>query len=213
MNGSIRILLVDDHEVVRQGLRRMLDMEEDLEVVGEAANVQEALAQVESLSPDVVLLDIKMPGIDGVEAIRLLKERQTKLRIIMLTLYEEHLAQAIEAGADGYLLKDTKGVELAQAVRAVQQGHSPLGPGLSQRLFAEFATLAKESTERRSHLFSDRELSILRLIAAGATTKEAASQLFLSDASVKRAIRHVFTKLGARNRSEAISEAYKRNLI
>ncbi len=213
MSQRIRILLVDDHEVVRQGLRRMLDMEEDLEVVGEAADVVEALAQVQALSPDVVLLDVKMPDVDGIEAIQMLKERQPELRILMLTLYEEHLAQAIEAGADGYLLKDSKREELVGAVRAVNQGQSPMSPGLGPKLFTEFASLAKESAEGRAPFLTERQMSVLVSIAAGATTKEIAGQLFLSDASVKREISAIFARLGARNRSEAISEAYKRNLI
>ena len=182
-------------------------------MVGEAADVDKALVQVQALFPDVVLLDIKMPGVDGLEAIHLLKERQPDVRILMLTLYEEHIAQAIEAGADGYLLKDSKREDLVGAVRAVKQGQSPLSPGLGPKLFAEFATLSKESAEGRSPFLSERQMTVLRLIAAGATTKEVAGQLFLSAASIKREVTHTLTKLSARNRSEAISEAYKRNLI
>ena len=205
----IRLLLVDDHQVVREGLRRMLELEKDMEVVGEAATVEEALTQAELLSPNIVLMDIKMPGRDGIEATRLLKKRQPACQIIMLTLYEEYLVQAIEAGAEGYLLKDVKRDELVRAIRAVHQGRSPLNLSLSRELFTKFASSIKASEQS----LSERELTILRLIAAGASTEEIGAQLFLSEATVKRDVRHIFEKLGVRNRSEAVAEAYKRKLI
>ena len=205
----IRLLLVDDHQVVREGLRRMLELEKDMEVVGEAATVEEALTQAELLSPNIVLMDIKMPGRDGIEATRLLKKRQPACQIIMLTLYEEYLVQAIEAGAAGYLLKDVKRDELVRAIRAVHQGRSPLNLSLSRELFTKFASSIKASEQS----LSERELTILRLISSGASTEEIGAQLFLSEATVKRDVRHIFEKLGVRNRSEAVAEAYKRKLI
>ncbi len=207
---TIRILLADDHQVVREGLRHMLELEEDMEVVGEAANAKEALTLVELLSPEVILIDIKMPGMDGIELTRQLKEKQPSCNVIMLTLYDEYLAQAIEAGAAGYLLKDIKREELTRAIRAVHEGRSPLNLSLSRDHLAEFAAPAE--SKQRAHL-SERELAILRLIADGATTKEIADQLFLSQASIKRSVRLILEKLGVRNRSEAVSEAYKRKLI
>lgn len=206
---SVRVLLVDDHQVVRDGLRHMLGLQDDIRVIGEAANMEEALQQAELHSPDVVLMDIKMPGVDGIEAVRRLKEKRPDCHIIMLTLYEEYVTEAIEAGATGYLLKDIKREELVQAIRAVQQGRAPLSP-LSRELLTEFSNLMKGA--ERSHL-SERELEVLRLIASGATTKEIGSQLFLSEATVKRDVQHIFEKLDVRNRSEAIAEAYKRKLI
>ncbi len=207
---TIRILLVDDHQVVREGLRRMLELEEDMEVVSEAADAKEALAQVESLSPEVILMDIKMPGMDGIELTRQLKQKQPLCNILMLTLYDEYLTQAIEAGAVGYLLKDIKREELLRAIRAVHQGRSPLNLSLSPDRLAEL--VAPSENKQRAYL-SERELAILRLIAGGVTTKEIADQLFLSQASVKRSVRVIFEKLSVRNRSEAVSEAYKRSLI
>jgi len=206
---SVRVLLVDDHQVVRDGLRHMLGLQDDIRVIGEAANMEEALQQAELHSPDVVLMDIKMPGADGIEAVRRLKEKRPDCHIIMLTLYEEYVTEAIEAGATGYLLKDVKREELVQAIRAVQQGRAPLSP-LSRELLTEFSNLIKGA--ERSHL-SERELEVLRLISGGATTKEIGSQLFLSEATVKRDVQHIFEKLDVRNRSEAIAEAYKRKLI
>ena len=206
--ATIRVLIVDDHQVVREGLQHMLKLEEDIQVVGEATNMEEALTQAELLSPDIVLMDIKMPEKDGIEATRRLKERQPACKVIMLTLYEEYLTQAIEAGAEGYLLKDVKREELVSAIRAVQQGRTPLSP-LSRESLTEFATLISAG---RSYL-TERELAILRLIANGTTTNEIGAQLFLSQATIKRDTRRIFDKLGVHNRSEAVAEAYKRKLI
>jgi DNA-binding NarL/FixJ family response regulator len=207
---TIRILLVDDHQVVREGLRRMLELEEDIEVVGEVADAKEALTQVELLSPEVILMDIKMPGMDGIELTRQLTEKQPSCNVLMLTLYDEYLAQAIEAGAVGYLLKDIKREELIKAIRAVHEGRSPLDLSLSRDRLAELAAPAE--SKQRLYL-SERELTILRLIADGVTTQEIANQLFLSQASVKRCVSFIFEKLGVHNRSEAVSEGYKRKLI
>ena len=207
---AIRILLVDDHQVVREGLRRMLELEADMEVVGEANDAKEALTKVESLSPEVILMDIKMPGVGGIELTRQLKEKQPSCNIIMLTLYDEYLTEAIEAGAVGYLLKDVKREELVRAIRAVHQGRSPLNLSLSRDQLAELATPVES---RQQAYLSERELAVLRMIADGITTEEIANQLFLSQASVKRSVLSIFEKLEVRNRSEAVSEAYKRKLI
>jgi DNA-binding NarL/FixJ family response regulator len=205
MSKDIRILLVDDHEIVRHGLRRMLELEEDIKVVGDCADADEAFFQAEMLSPDIVLMDIKMPERDGVETARLLKEKQPACEIIMLTMYDEYLTQAIEAGAVGYLLKDVKRDELLRAIRAVYQGRLPLNQGLSK--------LANSIKDSEGSYLSERELEILRLIANGATTKEISTQLFLSEATVKRDVQRIFDKLGARNRSEAVAEACKRKIV
>ncbi len=207
--SSIRILLVDDHQVVREGLRHMLKLEEDIEVIGEAGDAKEALAQAETLLPEVILMDIKMPGVDGIELTRQLKEKLPCCNVIMLTLYEEYLSQAIEAGATGYLLKDIKRDELIKAIRAAHQGRSPINMTLSQDQLVKFAV---PEVGGKQHL-SERELAILRRIADGVTTKEIANEFFLSQTSVKRSVRLIFDKLGVRNRSEAVSEAYKRKLI
>lgn len=204
----IRIFLVDDHQVVREGLQRMLELEADFKVVGEAADAKELLAQVEQLSPEVILMDIKMPGVDGIQLAREVKQKYPSCNIIMLTLYDEYLPQAVEAGAVGYLLKDVKREELVRAIRAVHEGRSPLNLSLSQDRLTELLSPG-ESPAR----LSERELTILRLIAEGTTTREIASQLYLSEASVKRSVHSILEKLNVHNRSEAVSEAYKRELI
>ncbi len=207
---TIRIILVDDHQVVREGLRRMLEIEEDMEVVGEAADARELFAQLELLSPEIILMDIKMPGVDGIELTRQIKEKQPSCNVIMLTLYDEYLTQAIGAGAVGYLLKDVNREELLRAIRAVHQGRSPLGLSLSRDCLA--GLVAPDESKKQHHM-SERELAILHLIAGGVTTKEIADQLYFSEASVKRSVGLIFEKLNVRNRSEAVSEAYKRRLI
>jgi DNA-binding NarL/FixJ family response regulator len=209
---TIRVLLVDDHQVVREGLRRMLELEDDIRVVGEATNVQEALRLAELHCPDVVLMDIKMSGGDGIEGTRLLKEKRPDCKIIMLTLYEEYVAQAIEAGAVGYLLKDIKREELSQTIRVAHQGQSPLDASLTRKLVGEFTDLARGRARQEPSL-SERQMDILRLVAAGATNKQIASQLFLSGTTVKREMHSLFAKLEVNSRSKAVSEAYKRKLL
>lgn len=210
--SAIRVLLVDDHQVVREGLRRMLGLEDDIHVVGEAASMEEALKMAELHSPDVVLMDIKMPGVDGVEATRRLKEKQPACNIIMLTLYEEYIAEAIKAGAAGYLLKDIKREELSQAIRVAYQGQSPLNASLARKLVTEFNDRARDRAEQERGL-SERQLDMLRLVAAGATNKEIAGQLFLSETTVKREMHSLFAKLEVSSRSMAVSEAYRKKLM
>ncbi|MDD4876921.1 MAG: response regulator transcription factor [Dehalococcoidales bacterium] len=208
--GNIRIFLIDDHQVVREGLRRMLELETDIQVIGEANNAREALTQLDLLNPEIILVDIKMPDVNGIELTRQIKAKHPTSSIIMLTLYDEYLAEAIEAGAVGYLLKDVKREELVKAIRAVHQGLSPLNLSLSRTQLAELAIPPNNKNQNR---LTERELSILRMIAEGITTKEIANQLFLSQASVKRSVRVIFDKMEVRNRSEAVSEAHKKNII
>ena len=208
--NAIRIVLVDDHQVVREGLRRMLELEPDIEIVGEASDAKELLTQVDSFSPEIILMDIKLPEVDGIELTRQIKQKQPACNVIMLTLYDEYLTQAIGAGATGYLLKDIKREELIKAVRTVHQGRSPLDLSLTRECLSELATPTE--TKQRFSL-SEREIAVLRLIADGITTREIASQLFFSQAAVKRSVGLILDKLGVRNRSEAVAEAYKRRLI
>ncbi|MBN2239365.1 MAG: response regulator transcription factor [Dehalococcoidales bacterium] len=207
---SIDILLVDDHEVVREGIRRMLELESDLNVVGEVADPEDVESQVDSLSPEIVLMDINMGKLNGIEITRRLKESHPDTNVIMLTLYDEYLTQAIEAGAVGYLLKDIKRAELVRAIRSVHQGRSPLALSLTRNQLNE---LTQVMEGRKRVALSEREVTILRYIAEGVKTNEIAEQLFLSQASVKRSVSLIFEKLGVRNRSEAVAEAYKRKLI
>ncbi len=209
MTERIRILIVDDHQMVRAGLRTMLELEPDFEVVGEVGDPRQALASVNELDPEIVLMDIKMPEMSGIELTRLLKEKRPDCSIVILTLYDEYLTQAIEAGADGYLQKDIKREELVRAIRAAHEGRSPLNLSLGQDRLAALAA----AREGQGPALSERELAVLRLVASGASTSDIAEQLFLSQSSVKRSVAVIFEKLGVHNRSEAVSEAHKRNLI
>lgn len=207
----IRVLLVDDHQVVREGLKRMLELEEDMEVVGEAACGEEALALEQQLSPDVILMDVKMPGMGGIEAVRQLKARQAAAHIIVLTVYEDkYLAQAAEAGAVGYLLKGVSREDLAQAIRSADQGQSPLAPAVTRALFTQYGALSKASHDS---VLTPRQIEILRMIASGATNKEIASRLFISPATVKRETNAIFAALNVTDRAQAVSEGYKLNLL
>ena len=210
---SIKLMLVDDHTVVRQGLRRMIEMDEDMEVVAEAGSGEEALDRIGAVSPNIVLLDIRMPGMGGMEAIRQIKERYPETQIIVLTLYgDQYLPQAIEAGAAGYLVKDVGDEELIQSIRAVHKGHSVLHSSLSRGFFKEFASLVRGGNGHKVYL-TQGELKIMRLIASGLTNKEIGAQLFLSETTVKRGVSRIFDKLEVKYRAEAVAQAYKRGLI
>ncbi len=204
--APISIMLVEDHQIIREGLRRMLELEPDFKVVAEAANGEQALPLAASLSPDIVLMDIKMSGGDGVQATRKLKELNPECKVIILTFYDNFLQDAIQAGAVGYLLKDLHREDLVQAIRAVQEGRSPIHISVPQEHLADIGGAPSQQ-------YTERELATLRLVARGLPTVEIAAQLFLSSATVKRTLRQVFDKLGARNRSEAVAEASKRHLI
>ena len=204
----IRIMLVEDHQVVREGLRRMLELEPDMRVVAEASNADEAMVQADAVTPDIILMDVRMPGVDGIELTRRLKAQHPEFKIITLTLYDEYLPSAIEAGASGYLRKDLRREELVDAVRMVVDGKAPLN------LTVEQDRLVSILQGGSSHpLLSERELAVLGLAANGSVNKEIAMHLSLSQTSVNRAFRQAFAKLGVRNRSEAVAESLRRNLL
>lgn len=205
---SIRIMLVEDHQVVREGLRRMLEMEDDMKIVAEASNGQEALAWVKTLAPEVILMDIRMPGMSGIETTRLIKEANPNCKVMVLTLYNEYLPHALESGADGYVLKDVRREELIKAIRDVRDGRSPLHVSIEEQQLKDFVGGASNAQR-----LSERETEALRLVSSGAPSREIALEMAISETTVKRTLRRAFEKLGARNRSEAVAEAIKRNLI
>ena len=208
---AIRVLLVDDHQVVREGLKRMLEPDKDIQVVGEAVNGEDGITQAERLWPDVILMDIKMPDMDGITATRQLKQKMPAVKVIMLTLYDsEYVTQAIEAGASGYILKDAEGEQLVQAIRDVYKGYSPLAPSLTRQVLTELANLSRAS---RDSLLSERQCEILRLVAAGLTSKNIGAKLCISEPTVKKELTRIFDKLEVNDRAQAVSEAMKRKLI
>ena len=206
--SRIRILIVDDHPVVRDGLRGMLAGTSDLEVVGEASDGAEALAVVERLQPDVVLMDLRMPGLGGAPAIRALAERGTSAKVLVLTTYDSDsdVVPALEAGATGYLLKDTPREELVRAIRAAAQGDAVLAPSVASRLVSQLREPARDT-------LSDRELEVLALIAQGETNRGAAARLFISEATVKTHLLHIYEKLDVNDRAAAVAAAYERGLL
>ncbi|MBP7694037.1 MAG: response regulator transcription factor [Anaerolineales bacterium] len=213
---TIRILLVDDQRLMREGLRTLLELESDLDVVGEAGDGQAALEQFAALRPDVVLMDIRMPVLNGVEATRRLREKWPEVRVIILTTFADdaNVFDGLRAGARGYLLKDVSGADLAAAVRTVAGGGALIEPSVARRVFEEFARLAPAA--RPAELpepLSERELEVLRLVAAGLSNKEIGQKLSLAEGTVKNYVTNVLGKIDARDRTQAALRAKELGLI
>ena len=208
MNGDIRIIISDDHPVVRAGLRGMISGEPGFDVIGEAENGKEAIALTGELKPDVVLMDLRMPEMDGVTAIGHIKADYPDVQILVLTTYESDadILRAIETGATGYLLKDTPREELFEAIRLVAQGKSPLDPGVATRLMQRMRGADEEG-------LSSREIEVLELVAHGTSNKEIAKRLWVSETTVKSHMLHIFDKLGVADRTAAVTAALKRGII
>ena len=206
----IRILIVDDHTVVRDGLAAMLEREGDFEVVGRASNGQEAVDRAPALRPAVVLMDLRMPEMDGVEAMRQLGEADPDVKFIVLTTYDtdEYMFDAIEAGAKGFLLKDASREELFRAIRAVAQGESLIEPGVAARVLDR---LSRE--EQPFSLLSGRESEVLQAMASGAANKQIAAELSITESTVKTHVANIFQKLEAGGRTEAVTKALQMGLI
>jgi DNA-binding NarL/FixJ family response regulator len=214
----IRILIVDDQTMFRQGMRVLLSSQSDFEVIGEAADGEEALAKAASLHPDVVLMDLRMPVLDGSAATRRLHSAQPNCRVIVLTTFEEdaEVFDSLRAGAIGYLLKDAPTDKLYEAIHAAARGESFLQPSVAARVVAEFNRLSEQApawTQVLSDPLSPRELEILRLVASGATNKDIANQLVLAEGTVKNHVTNIFTKLGVVDRTAAAMKAKDLKLI
>ncbi len=207
-NTPIKVLIVDDHPVVRDGLRGLFAGDPEFEVVGEAENGREAVSRTEVFHPDVVLMDLRMPVLDGVGATREIVERGLGARVLIVTTYDtdSDVLPAIEAGATGYLLKDTPREELRRAVRAAAAGESVLSPPVASQLLGQVRQPAGGA-------LSDREFEILLTVAKGATNKAIAAELFISEATVKTHLLHIYEKLGVNDRAAAVAAAYERGLI
>ncbi|MFB9927732.1 response regulator [Amycolatopsis halotolerans] len=204
----ISLLIVDDHPVVRDGLRGMFGADPRFEVVGEAADGADAVTAGEELRPDVILMDLRMPGTDGVTAIKELAKRGVPARILVLTTYDtdSDVLPAIEAGATGYLLKEAPREELFRAVEAAAQGQAVLSPTVATRLMGQLRQPAADP-------LSEREVEVLQLIAKGATNRRAAEQLFISQATVKTHLLHVYAKLGVNDRAAAVAAGFAQGYL
>jgi len=208
VSEQIRILITDDHPVVRAGLGGMISGEPDFEVVGEAGDGKEAVAMTGELKPHVVLMDLRMPEMDGVTAIGHIKAEYPEVQILVLTTYESDadILRAIETGATGYLLKDTPREELFGAIRLVAEGKSPLAPGVATRLMQRMRGSEEEG-------LSTREIEVLELVARGTSNKDIAKELWVSETTVKSHMLHIFDKLGVTDRTAAVTAALKRGII
>ena len=208
MDAPIRVLIVDDHEIVRQGLRALLEPEPDLEVVGEAATGSEALATCARLHPDVVLLDLRLPDLDGVEVCRLLRERDTSVHVLALTTFDEPdlVDRCIQAGVTGYVVKDVEQFELKRSIRLVAQGQAAIDPKVGARLMERLRTRPDAEPVPASPLTAQQR-GILRLLADGRSTREIAAELGLSENTVKGYIQEIFRRLDVNNRVAAVMRA------
>ena len=215
MAEQIRILLADDHRVLRQGMAQALEAQPDMVVVAQADNGLEAVNQAKLHQPDIALLDINMPHMDGVEATKQLKEVSPKTRIIILTMYRhgEYVIEAIKAGANGYLLKEVALEEVLAAVRAVASGESVMDPAIAGRVLAELRTPQTAGSEKPANKLSERDIHIQRLLAKGKTNQEIADQLFIAEKTVRNRLTSIYRDLQLENRTQAALYALQEGLV
>ena len=214
--GKIRILIADDHAVVREGTRRILEQEPDMEVVGEAGDGEEAVNLATSLKPDVAIMDISMPKMDGIEATRLIKAACPSISVLALSAYDDDqfVFSLLEAGAAGYLLKSVRGRELLDAIRAVYSGESVLHPSIARKVLNRFVSASgKPEGKEPSGMLSDREMEVLKLAAKGLSNQDIAEKLCLSIRTVQGHLGHIFNKLQVGSRTEAVVRALKEGWV
>ena len=211
--AKIRILIADDHPVVREGLSAMLSREKDIEVVGEAENGRKAIEKARELQPDIILMDLRMPEVDGIEAMRQIKMDNPEIEFIVLTTYDndEYIFKGIESGARAYLLKDSPREDLFKAIRVVSKGGSLIEPAVAGKVLDRFAELSRQVQIPED--LSEREVEVLALIAKGASNKLIASSLNIGESTAKTHIQSIFNKLGVKDRTEAVTEAVKKGII
>ncbi|MDN3259556.1 response regulator transcription factor [Streptomyces sp. CSDS2] len=216
--GSIRVLIADDQQMVRQGFTVLLNAQSDIEVIGQAVDGRDAIARTAELSPDVVLMDIRMPELGGIEATRRITEDHPAVRVLVLTTFDldEYVYDALRAGASGFLLKDASADQLAEAVRVVAAGDALLAPGITRRLIAEFSRLdggGRTPLRRRVGELTERETEVLALIAQGLSNAEIAGRLVVAEQTVKTHVGRILVKLGLRDRTQAAVYAYESGLV
>jgi DNA-binding NarL/FixJ family response regulator len=215
----IRVLIADDQALFRRGLYVVLGTEDTIDVVGEAEDGMAAIAKAEELAPDVVLMDVRMPRVNGIEATRRIREILPTTRILMLTVSDEEddLYEAIKAGANGYLLKEISVEEVAGAIHAVMRGQSLITPSMASKLLSEFNSLAKRAAEKEEQLpapvLTARELEVLKLVARGMSNRDVADQLFISENTVKNHVRNILEELHLHSRMEAVMYAVRKRLL
>ncbi len=211
--AKMKVLVADDHPVVREGLSTMLSRESDIEVVGEAQNGRIVIEKARELQPDIILMDLRMPEIDGIEAMRQIKKENPRIQFIILTTYDndEYIFKGIEAGARAYLLKDAPRGELFKAIRAVSRGESLIEPAVAGKVLDRLAELSRQT--QPADVLSERELEVLTLIAKGASNKMIAASLNIGESTVKTHIQSIFHKLEVSDRTEAVTLAIKKGIV
>jgi DNA-binding NarL/FixJ family response regulator len=214
----IRVLVADDQALIRAGFRSLLERTDDITVIGEATDGEEAVRLARSLKPDIILMDIRMPGVDGLEATRQIAGSADlgEVRVLILTTFEsdDYVYEALRAGASGFVVKDTEPAELVQAVRVVARGDALLSPGVTRRLIADIAaTPGRTTTDYPIELLTEREREVLSLVGRGLSNQEIANDFFLSPLTVKTHVSHIMSKLGARDRSQLVIVAYESGLV
>jgi two-component system NarL family response regulator len=218
MDEKLRVLIVDDHALFRRGLQMVLRQEPDIDVVGEAADGHEAVDRAQELMPDVVLMDVRMPGQSGIKATEQIRDNIPHAKILMLTISDEEadLYDAIKAGASGYLLKEISIDEVADAVRSVWAGQSRISPSMASKLLTEFAAMSRRAEGRQqlpAPRLTDREMEVLKLVAQGMNNRDIAKELFISENTVKNHIRNILEKLHLHSRMEAVVYAVREKLL
>jgi len=216
---KIKVFLVDEHTPVREGFAKMLELEPDMEVVGQTADPDEAVEMVKKLSPDIVLMDVRLSSTTGIEATKKIKEETPKVEVIILSMYneDEYIFEAIKAGASGYVLKDISKDDLVRAIRVVHSGESLIQPSLAKKVLKEFAHMATEPVANQAkgsiRELSDRELEVLRFVSNGRSNKQIADSLLISETTVKAHLRSIFRKLEVNDRAQAVAYAMRKGLV
>lgn len=210
---AVKVMIVDDHNLVREGLKAVFDQGEEVDVVGEAASGEEAIEMVDKLRPDVILMDISMPGMNGIQATKAIRDSHPEAKIVILTMLDQegYVYEAIKAGATGYMLKSTSSDELVNAIQTVNEGKALLHPDATAQLLKEFVQLAENKA--KDYGLSNREMEVLQLLSEGKTNKEIAKALWISEQTVKTHVAHIFDKLGTSDRTETVARALRSGLV
>ena len=211
----IRLVIIDDHEMVREGLKAILVTEPDFSIVGEAANAEQALELIERLRPEIALLDVRLPGVSGIEVCRIVTEQYPETSVIILTSYtdEQLIAQCIQAGAKGFILKDVERFDLKRAIRAVARGEAAIDTKAAATILAQLRRVPLEKAEPLKEPLSSQQIVILRLVAQGLSSREIGTQLYLSENTVKGYVQEILHRLGVKNRTEAVMVAVKQGWL
>ncbi|MBU4302068.1 MAG: response regulator transcription factor [Actinobacteria bacterium] len=209
----IKVMIVDDHNLVREGLKAVFAQRIEIEVIAESGSGEEAVEIAAEIEPDVILMDVRMPGMNGIQATRLIREANPEVKIVILTMLNQdgYVYEAVKAGATGYMLKSTSSDDLVEAIQAVHEGKALLHPDATAQLLKEFVTLADKRT--RDYGLSNREMEVLQLLSEGKTNKQIAKDLWISEQTVKTHVAHIFDKLGTSHRTETVAQALRSGLV